>query len=356
MFQDVEEKRRKHNQILFSRSSLCLQNLLYFMRRCTHQELLLWALSFAKEILLLLESIYPDETRFRTAYQKTIALAKGEIKMPEAKRAILDCHAVAKKLQNSSHIAFCHALGQGLSTVHVETHAIGLCIYELTAIVFKHPTDYVTIVSERVQEYIDRLFSIHENFSFFCGQFGIPTFVPFLEKDVTNREQVLLHRRFQKRIVSSSIYDVLEQLSIPYQEVRHKPVYTVEDAKSIPIEISGIGVKNLFLKDASNHYFLYLLEDDKRADLKSLAKFLHTSHLHFGSEEELQNTLHLSRGSCTPFGIISDDENVVVVILSESLLSKKLLFHPNRNDRTISIFSYDLIRFIEAEGHVYLIY
>lgn len=77
MFQDVEEKRRKHNQILFSRSSLCLQNLLYFMRQCTHQELLLWALSFAKEILLLLESIYPDETRFRTAYQKNDCFSKG---------------------------------------------------------------------------------------------------------------------------------------------------------------------------------------------------------------------------------------------------------------------------------------
>lgn len=157
----------------------------------------------------------------------------------------------------------------------------------MTAIVFRHPTDYVPIVSGRVQEYIDRLFSVHENVSLYCEQFGITTFVPFLEEEVTNREQVLLQRRFQKRIVSSSIYDVLEQLSIPYQEVRHKPVYTVEEAKSIPIEISGIGVKNLFLKDASNHYFLYLLEDDKRADLKSLAKFLHTSHFHFGSEEEL---------------------------------------------------------------------
>ncbi len=83
MFQDVEEKKQKHNQILFSRSSLSLQNLLYFMRQCTHQELLLWALSFAKEILFSLESAYPDETRFRTAYQKTIALAKGDIKMPE---------------------------------------------------------------------------------------------------------------------------------------------------------------------------------------------------------------------------------------------------------------------------------
>lgn len=356
MFQDVEEKRQKHNRILFSRSSLLLQNLLYFIRQSTQKEVLLWALSFAKEILLSLESAYPDETRFRTAYQKTIALAKGEIKMPEAKRAILDCHAVAKELHDSSAIALCHALGQGLSTVHVETHAIGLCIYELTAIVFRHPSDYASIVSKRVPEYIERLFTVRENFSLFCEQFGISTFASFLEKEVTNREQVLLQRRFQKRIVSSSIYDVLEQLSIPYQEVRHEPVYTVEEAKSIPIEISGIGVKNLFLKDASNHYFLYLLEDDKRADLKSLAKFLHTSHLHFGSEEELQNTMHLSRGSCTPFGIISDDENVVVVILSESLLSQKLLFHPNRNDRTISISYYDLIRFLEAEGHVYLIY
>ena len=50
--------------------------------------------------------------------------------LPEAKRAILDCHAVCKEIDDEYYIALCHSIGQGISTVHVETHALGLPFYE----------------------------------------------------------------------------------------------------------------------------------------------------------------------------------------------------------------------------------
>ena len=40
------------------------------------------------------------------------AWAAGDIKMPLARRKILDCHAVAKELANPEAIALCHAVGQ----------------------------------------------------------------------------------------------------------------------------------------------------------------------------------------------------------------------------------------------------
>ncbi|MHB8076331.1 putative immunity protein [Desulfosporosinus fructosivorans] len=55
-----------------------------------------------------------------------------------AKRAILDSHAVAKKIDDSEYGALCHAIGHAGATVHVETHALGLPFYELTAIAFKY--------------------------------------------------------------------------------------------------------------------------------------------------------------------------------------------------------------------------
>ena len=63
------------------------------------------------------------------------AWAAGEIKMPVAKRAILNCHALAKKMTSPTDSARCHAIAQGFSVVHTTGHALGLPIYELTAIV-----------------------------------------------------------------------------------------------------------------------------------------------------------------------------------------------------------------------------
>lgn len=57
--------------------------------------------------------------------------------MPIAKKAILDSHAVAKETEDRIYAALCHAIGHYGATVHVETHAIGLPFYELTAIVME---------------------------------------------------------------------------------------------------------------------------------------------------------------------------------------------------------------------------
>ena len=55
--------------------------------------------------------------------------------MPVAKRAILNCHAMAKELTEPADIARCHAVGQACSVVHTSRHALGYPVYELTAIV-----------------------------------------------------------------------------------------------------------------------------------------------------------------------------------------------------------------------------
>lgn len=66
---------------------------------------------------------------------------------------------------------------------------------------------------------------------------------------------------------------------------------------------------------AKDHYYLYVLEENKRADLKFLARFLQVSHLSFASEEELQNILGLEKGSVTPLGILHDKQNLVTFYL-----------------------------------------
>ncbi len=152
-----------------------------------------------------------------------------------------------------------------------------------------------------------------------------------------------------------NIYEMLSELDIKYQEIEHDAVYTVEEAKKIESMIEGIGCKNLFLTD-KNRYFLYVLKDDKRADLKELANILKVLRLSFGSEDKLMELLGLTKGSVTPLGIINDKNSKVTIIIDKDLVDNKLLVHPNINTKTISINYKDLIKIIEYTNHRYIIY
>ena len=110
--------------------------------------------SFAEEIALTLQNKYPDDHRPTTAIEKTRQWARGDIKMPEAKKAILAAHAMAKDITDVSDQALCHAIGQACGTVHVETHAIGLVFYELTATVRLYGIDDCEpMLIKRINEY-----------------------------------------------------------------------------------------------------------------------------------------------------------------------------------------------------------
>lgn len=152
-----------------------------------------------------------------------------------------------------------------------------------------------------------------------------------------------------------NLYEILNKLNIKYDEIEHDAVYTVEEANKIEAMIEGIGCKNLFLTD-KNKYFLYVLKDDKRADLKELAKYLNVLRLSFGNEDKLMELLGLTKGSVTPLGIINDKDNEVTIILDKDLVGCKLLCHPNTNTKTMNIEYDDLIKLIEYTGHKYINY
>lgn len=164
MFSDVEVKLKKRNKMLFSRDSQCLQELINLIQLQNHRILVMWALDCAKLTLEQFEAKYPDEQRPRTCLELCKTWARGKIKMPIAKRAILDSHAVAKEIDDKEYGALCHAIGHAGATVHVETHALGLPIYELTAIVLKYGKDnFSKSVTEKINYYYNRLQYWQEN-------------------------------------------------------------------------------------------------------------------------------------------------------------------------------------------------
>lgn len=164
IFSDVEIKLGKKNKLLFSRDSQCLQELIKRTQLQNHRTLVIWALDCAKLPLEQFEAKYPDERRPRTCLKLCESWARGKIKMPLAKHAILDSHAAAKEIGDSEYAALCHAIGHAGATVHVETHALGLPIYELTAIVLKYgKLNFQKPISEKINYYYNRLLYWQEN-------------------------------------------------------------------------------------------------------------------------------------------------------------------------------------------------
>ncbi|HBI04392.1 MAG TPA: hypothetical protein DDY49_10250 [Paenibacillaceae bacterium] len=188
MFSDVEIKLKKRNKLLFSRDSQCLQDLIELIQLQNHRTVVMWALDCAKIPLEEFEAKYPDENRPRTCLERCEDWARGKIKMPIAKRAILDSHAVAKEIDDIEYGDLCHAIGHAGATVHVETHALGLPIYELTAIVLKYGKDnYAKPIREKINYYYNRLLYWQDH----PDQLGLDWAVFLTDDTKPNKERLL---------------------------------------------------------------------------------------------------------------------------------------------------------------------
>ncbi len=150
----VQARHKRGNALLFSKADPYLHDLSTQLAQQTHRAVVLWALELAEATALQL----PHEPDLLHAVLTSRAWAAGEVKMREAQRAILQAHAVAKRLSSREDIALCHAVGQACGTVHTAGHAIGYPMYELTALVHCHGLDHCQQpIEQRLQHYSTRL-------------------------------------------------------------------------------------------------------------------------------------------------------------------------------------------------------
>lgn len=144
------------------------------------------------------------------------------------------------------------------------------------------------------------------------------------------------------------VYETLNVLGISYVRYEHPPIYTVEEAKKLDLVISGAKCKNLFLKSKrKEEYFILIAEEDKRVDLKRMAKEVGVPGLYFAPAEKLYELLKLTPGSVTPFGVLNDLERAVTILIDKALTKEEVVtFHPNVNTATIGITYKDLEKFL----------
>lgn len=170
---EVSLNLKKKRQVLFSKDSEYLQDLISLFQNQSHRVMSLWAFDFAEESIKKLKEKYPNEKRPREALEAARNWASGKIKMPLAQRKILDCHAFAKEISNREDITTCHAVGQACAVVHTAKHAIGYPIYDLTSIVYKLGVkNCKETVEARKLEYINKLLYWNNHLSEYSGNWA----------------------------------------------------------------------------------------------------------------------------------------------------------------------------------------
>ena len=148
--------------------------------------------------------------------------------------------------------------------------------------------------------------------------------------------------------VKARVYAELERLGIAFETYEHPPVFNGEDVEKYWTDIPATPVKNLFLRNKKgNREYLVILGVEKRADLRQLVKIIGDDRFSFGSPERLMQTLGVTPGSVSPFGLLHEGSRHVLVIIDRDLReAEKLIFHPNDNTASLTISFRDLERFL----------
>lgn len=153
------------------------------------------------------------------------------------------------------------------------------------------------------------------------------------------------------------LFAFLAGLGIGVETHAHAPVFTVEEARHLRGRIPGGHCKSLLLEGKRGELVLLVCDEDRRVDLKRLARDLGVGRFSFASPATLWRTLGVTPGSVTPFALINDrpaagHEPRVQVVLDRRMMTEDVLnYHPLDNRMTTSIGRGDLGKFIEATGH-----
>ena len=149
------------------------------------------------------------------------------------------------------------------------------------------------------------------------------------------------------------LFAYLDSLGIAHATVKHPPLFTVEQSRSLRGQIPGGHTKNLFLRDKKYELYLVVALEDADIDLKGLHRQLGaTGRFSFGSSDLLREVWGVEPGAVTPFGAVNDTKSRVTVVLDTAMMENATLnYHPLVNTMTTSLKRDDLVKFLDSTGH-----
>ena len=148
------------------------------------------------------------------------------------------------------------------------------------------------------------------------------------------------------------ILDLINARGISYEIAEHQAVYTIEEMLAANLPHPECIAKNLFVRDdKKKNYYLLVVREEKRVELKVFRKRMGLRPLTFASEEDLGRILKLSRGSVTPFGILNDEERIVKVFIDADFQNNLMVIHPNVNTATVWLPAEELMKLLKEHGN-----
>jgi Ala-tRNA(Pro) deacylase len=149
----------------------------------------------------------------------------------------------------------------------------------------------------------------------------------------------------------ADLFAFLDAHGVAHSTLDHPPVFRVEEGLEIKAALPGGHTKNLFLKDAKGQLWLISALGETVIDLKRLHTVIGSARLSFGNAELMAQTLGVTPGSVTAFGLINDVEHRVRFVLDAALAqADPVNFHPLVNDATTAVSQAGFRRFLAALG------
>jgi len=141
----------------------------------------------------------------------------------------------------------------------------------------------------------------------------------------------------------------LDRLGVAHRTLEHPAVFRVGEGEDFKARLPGGHTKNLFLKDARGQLWLISALQDARIDLKALPRTIGSAKLSFGSAALLEETLGVTPGSVTAFGLINDAGRRVRFVLDAGLAqADPVNFHPLVNTATTAVSQAGFRAFLAA--------
>lgn len=130
----------------------------------------------------------------------------------------------------------------------------------------------------------------------------------------------------------------LNERGIPYELYEHERAHTIEDCLRMPFITDEVTIcKNIVLCNRQmTSFYLLLLKPLTPFRTSVVSKLLGSSRLSFAPETILEEKLHLTSGSVSPFGLIFDVGNEIALCYEKAICeTTKIAFHPCDNSATV---------------------
>lgn len=150
------------------------------------------------------------------------------------------------------------------------------------------------------------------------------------------------------------VYDLLDELEIPYERVDHEAADTIAQCEEIE-QILGVEIcKNLFLCNTQKtKFYLLMMPGRKPFKTKELSKQINSARLSFAKPEFMEEYLDITPGSVSVMGLMNDKEHHVQLLIDEDVVKSEYVgCHPCINTSSLKLRCDDILdKFLKHVGH-----